>query len=125
MSDDAFSDADRAALDGWLQQVRSDRSTNALFEALRLQTKHELAGIRAGILGYQALLDEADRQRDQVADVLRRITPLVGRVAILEAQIAQSGIDREQMRAHLRALAHYVAELQDQDQAASSGRDGS
>ena len=111
--DYAYSDADRAEFDRHMQLVRSDPQTEALFHALRLTIKHDLAGPQMAVVGYEAFLRHADEALARAVELMERLTPLIGEVAILKAQMQQSGIDRERIKERLRAAERDIAILKD------------
>lgn len=73
-----------------------------MLQAMRLILRHDLANIQMAVLGYETFLRDADRALAQVSDLLGKLVPLVERVAVLEAQQSQSGIDRKELRERMR-----------------------
>lgn len=111
MTDYEFTAADRDERDRWVQQIAVGGEGEALWNLFRLQIKHDTAGLQMTVRGYEDLLRQADAHLAQVADLLGKLVPLVERVAVLEAQIAQAGIDRKELRERVRTLEHEVALL--------------
>lgn len=111
MSDYVFTSADRAERDHWVQQIPSGSAEEALWNLFRLQIRHDTAGLHMTVTGYESFLVQAEAHLAQVADLLGKLMPLVERVAILEAQMAQAGIDREKLRDRVRALEFEVAKM--------------
>lgn len=122
-----FTTEDRAEFDAWMQRIPSGGAEEAIFHALRLQVKHDVAGLHAAVYGYEHLLREADQvlndlaalpgaisrlqaEVDKLASVPADVEALAAEVAKLsasEAQIIASQADAETQRARIwQAIGH-------------------
>lgn len=107
--------AERDEYDYWLQRIPSGGTEEALWNLMRLQIRHDTAGIRMEVAGWPELMDAYDASRREVVDAARNLSQateaMTGRVdeaiAGLQTQInervAESEADRGQLRAQAEA----------------------
>ena len=79
--------------------------------------KGDVWAMRQEIKAANDRYEQADAALRRAADMFERLMPVIGRVEVLEARAAQSGIDRDHIRERLRAVERKVAVLEDRVQA--------
>lgn len=123
----ALTDAERAELDEAVQRIPSGGIAEALFTALRLQVKHDVANVQAAVRGYEGFLVEAEGLLRETRQALietraalaetramaEKLLPIVSRVEVLEARAELATRDRDQIKERLRSVERKVAVLED------------
>lgn len=104
--DYVFSEQDRIEFDRWLQLLPSGSPYEAIFHLVRLQVKHDTAGVRMTMRGYEQFLIEADQVLGALAPLPAIITGVRADVDRLTAETADLKTNIVERRKALDARVH-------------------